>query len=67
MYIYPYTRCIYGIFGRGITRHTVVYGVYIRFWPTLIMHTHHKYTHTNAGTPRFCGAVPPIPAAASKQ
>jgi len=28
-------RCIYGIFGREITIHTVVYGVYIRFWPTL--------------------------------
>jgi len=28
-------RCIYGVFGREITRHTVIYGVYIRFWPTL--------------------------------
>ena len=27
-------RCIYGIFGREITIHTVLYGVYIRFWPT---------------------------------
>ena len=30
-----YIRCIYGIFGRGITKYTVIYGVYIRFWPTL--------------------------------
>jgi hypothetical protein len=30
-----YTRCIYGIFGREITKYTVIYGVYIRFWPTL--------------------------------
>ena len=32
-----YIRCIYGIFGRGITKYTVMYGVYIRFWPTLHM------------------------------
>jgi len=30
-----YIRCIYGIFGREITKYTVIYGVYIRFWPTL--------------------------------
>jgi len=30
-----YIRCIYGIFGREITEYTVIYGVYIRFWPTL--------------------------------
>jgi len=28
-------QCIYGIFGREITKYTVIYGVYIRFWPTL--------------------------------
>jgi len=33
-----YIWCIYGIFGRGITKYTVVYGVYIRFWPTLVIH-----------------------------
>jgi hypothetical protein len=33
-----YIRCIYGIFGREIARYTVIYGVYIRFWPTLILH-----------------------------
>jgi len=26
-----YIRCIHGIFGREITKHTVIYGVYIRF------------------------------------
>jgi len=26
---------MYGIFGRDITKYTVIYGVYIRFWPTL--------------------------------
>jgi hypothetical protein len=25
----------YGIFGREIAKYTVIYGVYIRFWPTL--------------------------------
>jgi hypothetical protein len=30
-----YIRCIYGIFCRDIIKHTVIYGVYIRFWPTL--------------------------------
>jgi len=32
-----YIRCVYGIFGREITIYTVIYGVYIRFWPTLCM------------------------------
>jgi hypothetical protein len=32
-----YVRCIYGIFGREITKYTVIYGVYIRFWPTLLV------------------------------
>ena len=30
-----YTVHIYGIFGREITKYTVIYGAYIRFWPTL--------------------------------
>jgi hypothetical protein len=30
---------MYGIFGRVITIHTVIYGVHIQFWPTL--HTAH--------------------------
>jgi len=29
---------INGIFGREITTYTVIYGVYIRFWPTLYVH-----------------------------
>jgi len=32
-----YIRCVYGNFGREITIYTVIYGVYIRFWPTLHM------------------------------
>jgi hypothetical protein len=30
-----YIRLTYGTFGREITKCTVIYGVYIRFWPTL--------------------------------
>jgi hypothetical protein len=30
-----YIRFIYGFFGREITKYTAIYGVYIRFWPTL--------------------------------
>ena len=30
-------QCVYGIFGREITEYTAVYGVYVRFWPTLQM------------------------------
>ena len=32
-----YIRCIYGIFGREIIKYTVIYGVYIQFWPTLVI------------------------------
>ena len=28
-------RCMYGKFGREITKYTVIYGEYVRFWPTL--------------------------------
>jgi hypothetical protein len=39
-YIFRYVRCIYGVFGREITIHTVIYRVYIRLWPTLYMVLH---------------------------
>jgi len=32
-----YVRCIYGILGKKIAICTVIYGVYIRFWPTLLI------------------------------
>ena len=28
---------MYGILGREMTKYTVIYGVYIRFWPTYIV------------------------------
>jgi len=33
-------RCIYGIFGREITKYTVIYAytVYMWFWPTLTIY-----------------------------
>jgi len=40
-----YIQCIYGIFGREITKYTVTYGVYIQFWPTLNMCVCHKSQH----------------------
>ena len=33
-----YMRCVYGVFGREITKSTAVYGVYIQFWPTLCVY-----------------------------
>jgi hypothetical protein len=33
-----YIRCVYGMFGRENTQYMVIYGVYIRSWPTLNMH-----------------------------
>ena len=33
-----YIRCIYGIFSRRFVKYTVIYGVYIRFWPTLLFY-----------------------------
>jgi len=33
-----YVQCIYGNFGREIIKCTVIYGVNIRFWPTLRMY-----------------------------
>ena len=32
---YIHTQCVHGIFGRNITKYTVIYGVYIRLWPML--------------------------------
>ena len=36
---HTYIRCIYGIFGREITKYTVIYGVYIQYWPNLRIYT----------------------------
>jgi len=44
---------IYGIFGREITKYTVVYGVYTRLWPTLYVYT----VYMVLATPRNEGFV----------
>jgi hypothetical protein len=51
-----YIRCIHGIFGREITNYTVIYGAYIRFWPTLLICNNHISTILSFAkcTPRYC-------------
>ena len=47
---YINTVYIHGIFGRNMSRYTVIYGAYIRLWPTLSFshkHGHHTHTHTH--------------------
>jgi hypothetical protein len=45
-----YIRCIYGIFGREITKDTVIYGAYILLWPTLHFHKHHARSQSTKHT-----------------
>jgi hypothetical protein len=62
--IYGHIRCVYGILGREITKYTVIYGVHVRFWPTLNkcahtyshMHMFKQYmqTHTPDTYARIC-------------
>ena len=33
-------QCIYGIFGRDVIKYTVIYGVYLRFWPNLLTYNY---------------------------
>ena len=35
--VYVCIWCIYNFFGRDITKNMVVCGVYVRFWPTLVI------------------------------
>jgi len=46
-----YIQCIHGILGREITKYTVIYGAYIRFWPTLTtcVRFSHKFSHPHTG------------------
>jgi len=59
-----YIRCMYGNYGREITKYTVIHGAYVRFWPalhipctyTVLANPVHTYwalmlrTHTHAHT-----------------
>jgi hypothetical protein len=47
-----YIRCVYGFFGRQITKCTVKYGVYIWFWPTL----HNSDQHVTITCGLFSGS-----------
>jgi hypothetical protein len=47
-----YIQCVYGIFGREFTIYTVIYGVYIRFWPTLKIRLVAK-THASSSAPHM--------------
>jgi hypothetical protein len=38
----------YSFFGREITKYTVIYGVYIRFWPTLTISAQRECLPTSA-------------------
>ena len=50
-----YIRCIYGISGRDINKYTVIYGAYIRFWPTLRAQFAKKFSAR--GVPTNIGCV----------
>ena len=47
--------CTYGMFGREITKYTVIYGLQIRFWPTL--GTHHPTRRVIVGKRVFCSLI----------
>ena len=43
-----YIQCMHGIFGREITKYTVIYSAYIRSWPTLLTREKRKRKATLA-------------------
>jgi len=48
-----YTLYIYSNYGRELTKYTFIYGVYIRFWPTL----HVSNVHALRVFPHACGCL----------
>jgi len=62
-------KYVYGVVGREITKHTVAYGVYKRFWPTLPMRScaSMRYTYKMCLRHACCVKVvrshilPPVP------
>jgi hypothetical protein len=65
----PYIQRLHGIFGRESTKHTVIYGVYMRSWPTLLMsrgvHVSDRTTKAPSATDLHpsCRVLPPPSAA----
>jgi len=47
-YIFVYLWCIYNISGSDFINYTVMYGMYIRFWPTFV------FKHLNIWTEPHC-------------
>jgi len=58
-------RCIYGIYGRDITIHLVIYGADIRFWPTL--HICHFPFPSHTGTQQPTLPAPTLKAKLHRQ
>ena len=64
-----YIRCIHGVFGRGITKYTVIYGGYTRLWPTLHIPCHTirglypQSIRKQVNASRFVGAAAMVPLA----
>jgi len=56
---YTDIRYIYGILGREIIKYTVIYGVYIRFWPTLHMCKHTHYSIQTQSLRHMCKCTHP--------
>ena len=52
-----YIRCIYGIFGWEITKYTVMYGAYIRFWPTLKHRPNCNHRYFNQSTDSYISII----------
>jgi hypothetical protein len=55
-----YIRCMYGNFGREITKYTVIHGAYVRFRPTLLIcikSLQHHAPHTSKHKHRFSVAA----------
>jgi len=46
-----YIRCVYGNFGREITKYTVIFGACIPFWPILRKSTTERAPHNHILTP----------------
>jgi len=59
--IYMYIRCIHGIFGREITKYTVLYGVYIRFWSTLSTAGTIRGTYLHTAQRQVAVSAAPLP------
>jgi len=49
-----YTKYLYVTFGREMTKYTVIYGVHMRFWPTL---NKAQGISSTSNIPSSCGCI----------